>query len=71
MPGFAAESSLGRAPAFDFRAHFCHSAPMETHGFGFRPRANTPEGQKQFPMSDTTPQMGNFLEASDKRCYDR
>ena len=23
------------APVFDFRAHFSHSAPMETHAFGF------------------------------------
>jgi hypothetical protein len=38
-----------KRPVFDFRAHFCHSAPMETHAFGFRLRANTPEGQKQFP----------------------
>ena len=36
---------------FDFRAHFCHSAPMETHAFGFRLRANAPEGQKRFPIS--------------------
>ena len=39
------------AAAFDFRAHFCHSAPMETHAFGFRLRANAPEGQKRFPIS--------------------
>ena len=31
-------------------AHFCHSAPMETHAFGFRLRANAPEGR--FPISD-------------------
>ena len=31
---------------FDLRADFCHSAPMETHAFGFRLRANAPEGQK-------------------------
>ncbi len=36
---------------FDFRAHFCHAAPMETHAFGFRLRANAPEGQKRFPIS--------------------
>jgi hypothetical protein len=37
---------------FDFRAHFCHSAPpMETHAFGLRLRANAPEGQKRFPIS--------------------
>ena len=28
---------------------FCHSAPMEPQAFGFRLRANAPEGQKQFP----------------------
>ena len=39
------------APVFDFRAHSCHSAPMETHAFGFRLRANAPEGQKRFPIS--------------------
>ena len=32
---------------FDFRAHFCHSAPIETHAFG----SNAPEGQKRFPTS--------------------
>ena len=36
---------------FDLRAHFCHSAPMEMHAFGFRLRANAPEGQKRFPIS--------------------
>ena len=38
---------------FDFLAHFCHSAPMETHAFGFRLPANAPEGQKRFPISLT------------------
>ena len=38
---------------FDSRAHFCHSAPMETHAFGFRLRANAPKGQKRFPISET------------------
>ena len=33
----------------DFQAHFCHPAPMEPQAFGFRLRANAPEGQKQFP----------------------
>ena len=48
-PGFSSPSA---APVFDFRAHFCHSAPpMETHAFGFRLRANAPEGQKRFPIS--------------------
>jgi hypothetical protein len=41
-------------PVFDFRAHFCHSAPMETHAFGFTLRANAPEGQKRFPLSGLT-----------------
>ena len=40
-----------RKPVFDFRAHFCHSAPMETHAFGFRLPAQRPEGQKRFPIS--------------------
>ena len=33
---------------FDFRAHFCHSAPLETHAFGFRLRANVPEAKSDF-----------------------
>jgi hypothetical protein len=28
-----------------------HSAPMETHAFGFRLSANALEGQKQVPIS--------------------
>ena len=40
-----------KKPVFDTRSHFCHSAPMETHAFGFRLRANAPEGQKRFPIS--------------------
>jgi hypothetical protein len=40
-----------KRPVFDFRAHFCHAAPMETHAFGCRLRANAPEGQKRFPIS--------------------
>jgi glycosyltransferase involved in cell wall biosynthesis len=35
----------------DFQAHFYHSAPVEMHAFGFRLRANVPEGQKRFPIS--------------------
>ncbi|MGB9274229.1 MAG: hypothetical protein WCC08_03225 [Terrimicrobiaceae bacterium] len=31
-----------------------HSALMETHAFGFRLRANAPEGQKRFPISSGT-----------------
>ena len=27
---------------------------METHAFGFRLRANAPEGQKRFPISSGT-----------------
>jgi hypothetical protein len=38
-------------PVFDFRAHPCHSVPMETHAFGFRLPANAPEGQKRSPIS--------------------
>ena len=29
-----------KKPVFDFRAHFCHSAPVETHASGFRLRTN-------------------------------
>ena len=55
-PECASRTPCSAAPAlrrrlFDFRAHFCHSAPMETHAFGFRLRANAPEGQKRFPIS--------------------
>ena len=54
-PKCASRTPCSAAPAlrrqFDFRAHFCHSAPMETHAFGFRLRANAPEGQKRFPIS--------------------
>ena len=42
-----------KKPVFDFRAHFCHSAPMETYAFGFRLRGNAPEGQKRFPIAET------------------
>ena len=41
-------------PVFDFRAHFCHSAPVETHAFGFRLRANAPEAKSDF-LSVTHP----------------
>ena len=37
-----------RAPVFDFRAHFCHPAPMETHAFGFRLRANARRTKSDF-----------------------
>ena len=52
-PLFSGPQASGQ-PVFDFRAHFCHSAPMETHAFGFRLRANAPEGQKRFPISKRT-----------------
>jgi hypothetical protein len=45
--------ALRRQPEFDFRAHFYHSAPMETHAFGFRLRANAPEGLKRFSYQST------------------
>lgn len=35
----------------DLRAHFSHSALMETDAFGFRLPANAPDGQKRFPIS--------------------
>jgi hypothetical protein len=36
---------------FDFRAYFCHSAPMETHAFGFALRAKAPGGAKAISIS--------------------
>ena len=35
------------APVFDLRAHFCHSAPMETVDSGAMPR----KAEKRFPIS--------------------
>jgi hypothetical protein len=32
-----------RKTVLDFRAHFCHSAPIEMHAFGFRLPANAPK----------------------------
>jgi hypothetical protein len=43
-------AALRRQPVFDLRAHFYHSAPMETHAFRFRLQANAPEGQNRFPI---------------------
>ena len=34
------------AAQLDFRAHFCHSAPMETHAFGFTTPGQRPGGPK-------------------------
>ena len=34
---------------FDFHAHFCHPAPMETH---LPTPGQRPEGQARFPFSD-------------------
>ena len=33
-------------PVFDFRAHFCHSAPMETHAFRLPTPGQRPGGPK-------------------------
>jgi acyl-CoA reductase-like NAD-dependent aldehyde dehydrogenase len=49
-----AAGRIGKIHAGNFRAHFCHSAPMETHASGFRLRANAPEGQKPFFISQTS-----------------
>jgi hypothetical protein len=46
------------AAAFDFRARFCHSAPMEMHAFGFRLWANASEGQKRFSISSLSRPRG-------------
>ena len=47
----SSERRASSTDSFDFRAHFCHSAPMETHAFAFRLLANAPQGQKRFPIS--------------------
>ena len=50
-----ARTPTQRPPAlrrvFDFRAHFCHSPPMETDAFSFRLPANPPDCEKPFPIS--------------------
>ena len=55
-----------RRQLFDFRVHFCYSAPMEARAFGFRLRANAPEGQKRFPISncDISAQAQCFVRGS-------
>ena len=40
-------------PVFDFRAHFCHSAPMEAHAFSFRLRAQRPGVPKAISYQST------------------
>jgi hypothetical protein len=37
-----------RSAAFDFRSHFCHSAPIETHAFGFRLRPTPRRAKSDF-----------------------
>jgi hypothetical protein len=44
-----------RESLVDICTPFCHCALMETHAFGFGLRANLPEGQKRFPISDELP----------------
>ena len=39
------------APCLTFGPTFVTLRPWETHAFGFRLRANAPEGQKRFPIS--------------------
>ncbi len=56
-----------RKPVFDFRAQFCHSAPTETHAFGFSLRANAPEGQKRFPISSAQAPPLSFGEGRRRR----
>ena len=36
-------------PLFDFRAHFCHSAPMETHASRFSSRPTPRSAETRFP----------------------
>jgi hypothetical protein len=53
--------------------NFCHSAPMETHAFGFRLRANAPEGQKRFPISGQaiTDAVADLMVARDRSPVNR
>ena len=44
---------LSGGSEFDFRAHFCHSAPMETHAFGLRLRAKRPGGPNAISYQST------------------
>ena len=49
--GFSGCEARPRNPkksVFDFRAHFGHSAPMETHTFGFKLVANAPGAKSDF-----------------------
>jgi hypothetical protein len=44
-----------KKPEFDFRAHACHSAAMETHAFGFRlPAKNVEALANALPLVTTT-----------------
>jgi hypothetical protein len=52
LRGIPKERGTGyRRPVFDFRVHFCHSASMETHAFGFRLRPTPRRTEKRFPIS--------------------
>ena len=54
-PPAAAFSDCGGAPrtgtpVFDFRAPLCHSAPMETHAFGFHFRTTPRRAKSESPI---------------------
>ena len=49
--GLRARAATRKSQRLTSGPTFCHSAPMETHAFGFRLPANAPEGQKRFPIS--------------------
>src|SRR5262245_45784697 len=49
-----AQPQASPQPAFDFRADFCHSVPLETHALDLMFRANAPVGQKRFPIGRPT-----------------
>ena len=53
--GLRASPATRKSPCLTSGPHSCHSAPMETHAFGFTLRANAPELQKRFPISWQVP----------------
>ena len=58
--GLRASPATRKSPCLTSGPHSCHSAPMETHAFGFTLRANAPELQKRFPISWQVPRPTLF-----------
>ena len=51
-----------RKSVFDSRAHFCHSAPMETHAFGFRLRTPDTVELDWSQRGENEPEVGAWKE---------